>query len=226
MAPSTGGARPIDPPAAGAAFAELVKLMARLRGPEGCPWDREQTHQSISLNLLEESYETVEAIDLGDLDHLAEELGDVLLQVVFHAQMAAESGDFDIVRVVEELMAKLIHRHPHVFGDKDARTAAEVLANWEAIKKVEKGREHMGEGIPKGLPALVYAHKVLRRLAGAGTKYEGSAMRLIELAEAMGAGPSEKLAGELLFEAAALAKVSSIDPEAALRKEAKRRLDP
>ena len=216
----------MDPAAAEAAsaFGELVKLMARLRGPGGCPWDREQTHQSISLNLLEEAYEAVEAIDLNDSDHLAEELGDLLLQVVFHSQMAAENGNFDIARVVQDLIAKLVGRHPHVFGDQEAGTSAEVLANWEAIKSKEKGRESLGDGIPKGLPALVHAHKALRRLAGAGAEYPGSGSRLIELCRAMENEPSEELVGEILFEAAALAKGSGIDPEGALRKEATRRL--
>lgn len=200
--------------------------MARLRAPGGCPWDREQTHSSISLNLLEEAYETVDAIDRGDMDHLAEELGDLLLQVVFHAQMAAEEGNFDITRVIKELSAKLINRHPHVFSDEQVGTAAEVLANWEAIKRAEKGRTEIGEGIPRGLPALVYAHKVLRRLAGAGKEYQPSPARLRDLAARMETGLSEDLVGDLLFEAAALARSSSIDPEGALRKKASTELDP
>ncbi|MGI8427105.1 MAG: nucleoside triphosphate pyrophosphohydrolase [Actinomycetota bacterium] len=231
MATSNQPGDPLDPHAAGAAelaataFSELVELMARLRGPEGCPWDREQSHQSISLNLLEEAYETVDAIDRNDPAHLAEELGDVLLQVVFHAQMAAESGDFDITRVIEELIAKLITRHPHVFGDEQAGTPSEVLANWEAIKTREKPRDRISDGIPMGLPALVYAHKVLRRLAGAGKEYKPNQARLFDLTQQMESGPAAGVTGELLFEAAALAREHGIDPEGALRQEASRRLE-
>lgn len=205
---------------AAGAFSELLMLMARLRAPGGCPWDREQTHSSLSLNLIEEAYETVDAIDRDDMDHLAEELGDLLLQVVFHSQMAVEEGSFDITRVIEELSAKLKHRHPHVFGDAEAGSSGEVLANWEKIKKTEKGRTEMGEGIPRGLPALVLAHKVLRRLAGAGREYEPSSARLRKLTEALESNPSENVVGELLFEVASLSRAAGIDPEGALRKKA------
>lgn len=202
-----------------------MTLMAKLRAPGGCPWDREQTHASISLNLLEEAYETVDAIDRNDMDDLAEELGDLLLQVVFHSQMAAEEGSFAITRVIQDLTAKLRSRHPHVFGDAEAGTAGEVIANWEAIKKEEKGRTGMGEGIPRGLPALVYAHKVLRRRAGAGREYAASFDRLRQLVQAMESHRTEESVGEVLFEAAALARETNIDPEGALRKKAASELE-
>ncbi|MGH2772889.1 MAG: MazG family protein, partial [Actinomycetota bacterium] len=147
-------------------FVRLVETMQRLRGPDGCPWDREQDHASISLNLIEEAYETVDAIDRQDDADLKEELGDLLLQVVFHAEIARGEGRFDIGGVIEELVDKLIARHPHVFAGRSAADgppdAAAVLANWEAIKRQQKGRQSLHEGIPPGLPALVYAHKVLR----------------------------------------------------------------
>jgi len=203
-------------------FGDLVALMATLRGPEGCPWDREQTHSSISLNLLEEAYEAIDAIDRGDPAHLQEELGDVLLQVVFHCQMAAEAGQFQITDVLQELIEKLVGRHPHVFADKSTSpTSDQVLANWEAIKRADKGREGLEEGIPPGLPALVYAHKALRRLAGVSRAVEPSAERLAELASQMSAAPTEEVVGELLFQAAALAKQAGVDPEGALRRRSK-----
>lgn len=206
---------------AGHAFARLVSVMARLRAPGGCPWDAEQTHESLALHLLEETYETLDAIDSSDVHALEEELGDILLQVIFHSEIAQESGHFEVADVIEELLAKLVQRHPHVFSDTVVKTSDEVVANWEAIKRSFKGRSSLGEGIPKSLPALLLAHKVRRRLSGVGRDYVASKEHLLELASG---SLREETVGELLFEAAALAQELGIDAEAALRKHASRAL--
>ncbi|MDQ4148845.1 MAG: MazG family protein [Actinomycetota bacterium] len=192
--------------------------MARLRAPGGCPWDREQDHHSLAVHLIEEAHETLEAIDSGNMDELAEELGDLLLQVVFHAEIAAEAGHFDIQDVIRGLVDKLYARHPHVFGDVAVRDAAEVVANWEVLKKQQKGRSEVGEGLPKGLPALVFAHKALRRLSGAGRDYAPSPERLVELARSLTSEVTEEKVGQLLLEVVALAGGAGVDPEGALRR--------
>lgn len=192
--------------------------MARLRAPGGCPWDAEQTHQSLAVHLLEEAHETLDAIDSGNMADLEEELGDLLLQVVFHAEIAAEAGHFQVADVVDGLVRKLIDRHPHVFGEVQVRGAADVVANWETLKKQQKRRTSLAEGLPKGLPALVYAHKVLRRVSGVGRDYQASPERLAELTEALGEGPTEETIGDLLLEVVALAGAAGIDPEGALRR--------
>jgi XTP/dITP diphosphohydrolase len=212
-----------EPPAgsaaqAGSAFAELVAVMARLRAPGGCPWDAEQDHRSLAVHLIEEAHETLEAIDSGNMPELAEELGDLLLQVVFHSEIAAEGGHFDVTEVIRGLVAKLYQRHPHVFGDVTVKDAAEVVANWEVLKKQQKGRSDAGEGLPKGLPALVLAHKALRRLSGVGRDYGPSVARLTDLARAMGSEITEGAVGDLLLEAVGLAGVAGVDPEGALRR--------
>ncbi|MEP6816432.1 MAG: MazG family protein [Marmoricola sp.] len=145
---------------------ELVETMARLRAE--CAWKREQTHRSLARYLLEETHETLEAIDSGDLVHLREELGDLLLQVYFHAAIAAESGDFDIRDVAADLIAKLVRRNPHVFGDSTASDPDEINEAWEQIKLTEKKRTTPVEGIPTSLPALLYADKVVDRMQRAG----------------------------------------------------------
>jgi len=210
------------------AFARLVAIMARLRSPGGCPWDREQTHASLAIHLLEEAHEVLDAIDRNDMVDLEEELGDVLLQLVFHAQLAAEAGSFEIGDVVEELVAKLVYRHPHVFGDVIVGGADEVLANWEALKHDQKGRSSRAAGIPKDLPALLYAHKVQRRLAGAGRSYIATPERLAALLSTASSAPEPPAAddafGDLLFEAVALAQRAGVDPEGALRRTAARHL--
>ncbi|HET7386358.1 MAG TPA: MazG family protein [Nocardioidaceae bacterium] len=154
----------------GTRLLELVAVMDRLR--RECPWDREQTHRSLARYLLEETYETLEAIDSGDSVHLREELGDLLLQVVFHARLAqeddAESDGFDIDDVAGGIVDKLVHRHPHVFGGLDVSGADEVAANWEALKAAEKGRASVLDGVPMALPALALADKVLGRASRAG----------------------------------------------------------
>jgi tetrapyrrole methylase family protein / MazG family protein len=189
-----------------AAFAGVVR---RLRAE--CPWDREQTHHSLRRHLLEESYEVLEAIDHVDVeagtgfDHLEEELGDLLFQVVFHATLAAEEGHFTLADVARGIADKLVGRHPHVFGDLDAATADEVVANWEQLKKAEKGRASVMDGIPAALPALLYATKVEKKAEGAGVDWRtlvppgdegGFGTRLLALvdeARAAGADPETEL---------------------------------
>ncbi|HEX9244560.1 MAG TPA: MazG family protein, partial [bacterium] len=164
------------------AFDALVAIMARLRGPGGCPWDREQTHASLRPYLLEETYETLEAIDTGAPDSLRLELGDLLLQVVFHAQLAGEAGTFTIDDVIAGLVEKLIRRHPHVFGNQQVSGSGDVLANWETIKERERAEGLHGleeratsaagssalDGLPRALPALALAQRLQMRAAGAG----------------------------------------------------------
>lgn len=203
---------------AGPAFERLVAIMARLRAPGGCPWDAEQTHRSLAVHLLEEAHETLDAIDSGSMSDLEEELGDLLLQVVFHAEIAAETGQFEVGDVIDGLVKKLVDRHPHVFGEVQVGGSADVVANWETLKKAEKGRTKLDEGLPKGLPALVYAHKVLRRVSGVGHDFDASAERLAKLSEALGAGATEESVGDLLMEVVALAGTAGIDPEGALRR--------
>ncbi len=150
----------------GAHLLDLVAVMDRLRSPGGCPWDAKQTHESLVEYLVEEAYEAVEAIETADDDELREELGDVLLQVMFHARIAQEhDAPWDIDDVADGITRKLIRRHPHVFADGDASTAAQVEASWKALKAAEKGRESVTDGIPTALPALVLAAKLLRRSA-------------------------------------------------------------
>ena len=155
----------------GAQLLAAVRIMDRLRSPGGCPWDAEQTHASLAPYLMEEAYETLEAIELGDLAALREELGDLLLQVLFHARLAEEAAPeqrFDIDDVAADLVAKLTRRHPHVFGDQQAADAAAVAVNWEQIKQVEKRRSSVTDGIPFGQPALALAAKLVGRSGRAG----------------------------------------------------------
>ncbi|HVF14443.1 MAG TPA: MazG family protein [Acidimicrobiales bacterium] len=199
-----------------ARFAELVRTLR-----ERCPWDREQTHASLTRHLLEETYEVLEAIGALDasaddgadsgFDHLEEELGDLLFQVVFHATLAAEEGRFTLADVARGIHDKLVHRHPHVFGDVEAGTAGEVIKNWERIKQAEKGRTSLMEGIAADLPSLLYAHKVQRKAQSVG---------LDPVPEAGGAAPAVTdpvAAGQLLFEVVDRIRRGGVDPEAALR---------
>ncbi len=228
--------------AGGDRLLDLVKVMHRLRGPGGCPWDREQTHRSLARHLLEEAHETLEAIDSGRPELLREELGDLLLQVVFHAEMAREEGTFDIDDVAEGITAKLIRRHPHVFGETEVGSAAEVLVNWERIKAEEKGEHAVDDEIPSTLPALARAAKVQRRAAGDGFEFRSSAEALAKVREELGeletemAGLHERRAsrteaptertedelGDLLFAVAAVGRRLNVDPETALRKATRR----
>ena len=194
---------------------ELVRVMDRLRSPGGCPWDARQTHRSLVEYLIEEAYETVEAIEGGDRDHLREELGDLLLQVVFHARIAQEDPDdpWDIDDVADGIVRKLVARHPHVFGDGIADTPEQVEANWHALKAVEKGRESVTDGIPASLPALLLAAKLLSRS-------ESLAVELPRQEDAraiVDASASEADLGELLLGIVAAARARGWDAEAALR---------
>lgn len=214
-------------------FSELVAIMARLRGPAGCPWDRQQTHATLKPYLLEEVYEALEAIDADDDDELCKELGDVLLQVVFHAQIAAEEGRFDIEAVGQAIVDKLIRRHPHVFGDASADEADEVLLRWEQIKKQE--RRERGEaapslldGIPKHLPALMRAYRIQTRAAqqgfdwdevdGALDKVEEEFAEVRKAWETDEAAAVEEEFGDLLFSLVNASRFLKVDPEQALRR--------
>ena len=212
-------------------FERLVEIMLKLRGPGGCPWDAEQTHQSIAHNLLEEAYEAHEAILSGDMPHLCEELGDVLLQVVFHGVMAAETGDFTLSDVVDGLSAKLVYRHPHVFGETTVADAAEVTRNWEQLKAREKGktsRESILDGVPAALPALWQARKMQTAAARVGfdwpdiggvvAKIREEAAELEEAVSLGGAEAIEEELGDLLFSLVNLARFLKVDPEAALKR--------
>lgn len=202
--------------------------MARLRGPGGCPWDHEQTHKTLARHLLEETYEVLEAIDAGDRDSIREELGDVLLQVAFHSQIAADDGAFDIDDVADGIVDKLVRRHPHVFGEVEVAGADEVLVNWERIKAEEKGERPVEDDIPEALPALARAAKVQRRAAGRGFEWRSSAAALDklreEIAELEGAPPeeAEDELGDVLFAAVAVARKLKLDPESALRRATRR----
>jgi XTP/dITP diphosphohydrolase len=188
----------------GAAVLDLVAVMDRLRSPGGCPWDAKQTHESLVTYLVEEAYETIEAIETGDRAHLREELGDLLLQVVFHARIAAEDPDsgWSIDDVASDIVAKLVRRHPHVFADVHAPTAEHVEANWEVLKAAEKGRESAVDGVPTGLPALALAAKLMSRAAKAGvpvsadpddSSFGGRLLRLVAEAQAAGADAEAEL---------------------------------
>jgi XTP/dITP diphosphohydrolase len=197
---------------AGAALGTLGIIMARLRSDDGCPWDREQTHESLEVHLLEEAHEVLEAIDRNELDaELLEELGDVLLQVAFHARIAEQDGRFDLASVADGISGKLIHRHPHVFGETQVADAAEVLRNWESIKAAEKTRDDPFEDIPKSLPGLLVAFKTQKRAARLGWHAEASEAE----ARVTGALASGSI-GEALFWLVAVARAAGSDPETAL----------
>jgi tetrapyrrole methylase family protein/MazG family protein len=214
--------------ARGAVLLELVRVMARLRGPDGCPWDAEQTHETLVKYLLDETYELLEAIEAGSPEHIAEELGDLLLQVVFHAQMAADAGTFDVDDVAGRLVTKLVTRHPHVFGDVEVEGASEVVANWEVIKDHEKGRTTLLEGVPEALPALAYAAKLQRRAAKVGFDWDdtaGPADKVREELDEIAKAPPDELEdelGDLVFAAVALARKAGVDAETALRRTARK----
>jgi MazG family protein len=211
---------------AGPAFARLVEIMAKLRAPGGCPWDREQNFDTIKPYLLEETYEVMEAIDARDFAGLTEELGDLLLQPVFFAQMAAEEGRFDIADSLHAINSKLIRRHPHVFAEGDAKTADDVKRRWDEIKAEEKPRpKGLLEGIPRATPALVEAQHIASKAAGAGFDWEnvGQVFEKLdeELDELREAGTREEIEneiGDLLFVIVNIARFMKVDPEQALRK--------
>ena len=228
---------------AGKWFARLVELQARLRAPNGCPWDIEQTHLSLRTYLIEEAYEVLQALETGDDGKFAEELGDLLLQVVFHAQIASEEGRFTAADVVREIHQKMVRRHPHVFGRQSAKNAAEVLKNWEQIKAEErqaKGREKDGpgvtsekpesllDGIPRTLPAVMEGFQLTRRASRIGFDWENVEgvieklqEELAELGKARAAQSErqvEEEVGDLLFATVNLARFLNVDPEIALKR--------
>ena len=206
------------------AFAELVRTIAALRSPQGCPWDRAQSHTSLKPYLIEECYEVIEALDNEDSDKLSEELGDLLMQILLHAQIAAEEGRFDIGDIIRTIDAKLKRRHPHVFGDGQAKDAQEVAAKWESIKREERGEEALLSGLPKGMPSLAYSQAIQRRAAGVGfdwTEDEGVIEKVAEEARELqqaadGQNATEEF-GDLLFSLANVARRRGIDLESALR---------
>lgn len=204
-------------------FDTLIDIIARLRSPDGCPWDREQTHSSIKGNMLEESYEALEAIDKGDMAKLCEELGDLLMQIALHAQMASEDGDFVIDDVIRGINDKLVHRHPHVFGGAEAKDAREVITTWEAMKR-EEGKDSIIAGIPKEMPALAYSQAIQRRVARVGFDWEDIegvieklAEEVAELRTATEHRQRVQEFGDLLFTLANTARKLDIELEAALR---------
>jgi MazG family protein len=226
--------RPGNP---GPAFANLAAVMARLRAPGGCPWDREQTHSTLRTYLIEEAYEVLDALDSKDDSKFAEELGDLLLQVLFHAQIAAETRRFSINDVIREIHDKMIRRHPHVFGNVKAKTSAQVLRNWELLKKQERqpARRNDSEGgslldgVPHSIPALLEAFQLTRKAARIGfdwSNIEGIFDKLqeesTELRDVLRKKESdariESELGDILFVAVNLSRFLNVDPEIALHK--------
>jgi tetrapyrrole methylase family protein / MazG family protein len=227
-------------PAAGPSFQKLVEVMARLRAPGGCPWDREQTHATLRTYLIEEAYEVLDALDGADDVKFAEELGDLLLQVLFHSQIAREEGRFSIVDVIREIYEKMIRRHPHVFGEKRAKDAAEVLRNWEIIKKEERRvklrvpanqhhpPESLLDGVPRNLPALLEGFQLTRKAAGIGfdwdhidgifDKLHEETNELQRVLERNHRSKIEDEVGDILFVIVNLARFLKVDPEIAMKK--------
>jgi MazG family protein len=196
---------------------ELLKVMAKLRSPKGCPWDREQTHLTLRRHAIEEVYELIDAIEAGDDHEMAEELGDLLLQVVFHCQLARERGAFDFDQVTRTLVEKLIRRHPHVFGTTRVKDVDEVWANWEKIKKAEKAGTHLErksafDGIPRHLPALLRAEKLTKKAQKAGMTVPPTKVKY-----------TKAQFGKVLFELAAAAQTRHWSAEELLATEVKRR---
>ena len=221
-------------------FDDLVALQQKLLAPEGCPWDREQTHETLRTYLLEETYEVLDALDSKQPEKIAEELGDLLLQILFHAELGRLAGTFDLGDVIESIYLKMVRRHPHVFGETKARDAAEVLQNWEQIKAQERraaGAAKEGsapeaaasvlDGVPHSLPALMRAYQLTRRAANVGFDWASLAgvLRKVEeeAAELRAVDPAarhrlEDEAGDLLFAAMNAARFLRLDPELALRR--------
>ena len=210
-------------------FQELVDVIAKLRAPDGCPWDREQTHKTLKPNMLEEAYEAVDAMESGDMKHLKEELGDVLLQVVLHAQIAKEEGQFNIEDVAKGIKEKIIHRHPHVFGDVKVNSSADVMDNWDKLKQEEKKhRKSVMDGISKSQSALMRAQKISKKAVKTGFEWpdENSLYECIfsefdEFKEAEANRDKEQMEeefGDILFAVVNLARWNKIDAEQALLK--------
>lgn len=218
---------------------QLVETIWRLRQPDGCPWDRKQTHASIAKNMIEEAYEAVDCIEADDAAHLREELGDVLMQVVLHAQIAADAGTFTMADIARDINEKLIRRHPHVFGStaSQASSADDVLAIWDSVKLAEKGAKDEGaaesgerpegllDGVPRALPALMQAQKVSRKAAAVGFEWETTAdvwdkvaeERAEFEAEPAGSEARELEFGDMLFALVNVARREGVDAESALR---------
>ena len=206
-------------------FSALVEVIARLRGPDGCPWDKQQTHRSLRETFLQECYEVLEALDSGDTAALREEFGDLLLHIVLQAQIAAEAGEFEIADVIEGIGRKLVRRHPHVFGDTEARDAEEVARNWQGLKRAEKGTTDSILGsVPREMPALSYSQEVQHRVAQVGFDWEDDdgvidklAEEVREFREAEGQERRREEFGDLLFTLVNIARRQGVDPETALR---------
>lgn len=201
------------------AIDDLRKTIARLRAPEGCPWDQEQTHATLTRCLIDECSELLDTIDRLDMPHMREELGDVLIQVLFHAQLAEEAGHFDLDAVAEEVNEKLIRRHPHVFGETRLDTSEQVLVQWDAIKAQEKGAQKKSDGVfkdlPPRLPALMFAEAIWKQIEKKQLPADGvvDAGAIKTLGEKL----DEAELGRRLFELAAAARIKGLDPEGALR---------
>ncbi|MCC5808717.1 MAG: MazG family protein [Opitutales bacterium] len=209
------------------AIDDLIATLARLRSPGGCPWDLEQTHESLCANLVEETCELLEAIDHGNDAHMVEELGDVLLQVVFHARMAEERGAFSFEDVARGINDKLVRRHPHVFGEAKAEDSAAVLRQWDAIKagetKARTDRGGFADAVPATLPALLFAAEFIKQLKKRGLEIDDS-RKPVQFR-----GTSEELteetAGARLFDLAAACRSAGIDPESALRRHVRKQME-
>jgi tetrapyrrole methylase family protein / MazG family protein len=224
-------------------FEKLAAVQARLRAPDGCPWDREQTHASLRTYLIEEAYEVLEALESGDDGKFAEEMGDLLLQIMFHSQIAKEEGRFDVSDVIREVHDKMVRRHPHVFGEKRAKDSAEVLKKWEQIKKEERAAAEkkkgngakqeakagsLLDGVSRALPAALEGFQLTRRAARIGFDWDDVEGVFDKLSEEVGelreavsakdAGRTEEEMGDLLFAAVNLARFLHVDPEIALKK--------
>ncbi|MFC2020756.1 nucleoside triphosphate pyrophosphohydrolase [Chloroflexota bacterium] len=206
-------------------FETLVEIIARLRALDGCPWDREQTHSSLREYLIEEYYEVLEALDKGDPAKLCEELGDMMLQIVLHARIAREKGGFGIADVLTGINKKLIHRHPHVFGTVEVNNAADVMRNWQKLKKEEKGEDiSMLSGVPEQMPALSYSQAIQRRVAQAGFDWEDIDGVIDKLAEEVSefkkADTEDQKGqefGDILFTLVNIARRLGVDSESVLR---------
>ncbi len=206
-------------------FANLVEIIARLRGPGGCPWDKKQTHASLREFLLEESYEVLEALDQNDAQKLCQELGDLLLQILLHAQIAAESGEFTLVEVLKNINTKLVRRHPHIFGQTRVSSAEEVSHNWENLKKEEReAGASILDSVPREMPALAYSQDIQRRAAQIGFDWENIdgvidklGEEVKELQNSLGQQEKAEEFGDIFFTLVNVARRMGVDPEASLR---------
>ncbi len=209
-------------------FDDLLEIVEKLRGEGGCPWDREQTHMSIKHNIIEEGYELIEALEKGEYEKMADESGDLLLQVVFHAQIGKEQGEYSMDDVTTAVCSKLIYRHPHVFGDAEVKDSEEVLANWSEIKRQERGQKSTAqdmEGVSAALPALMRAEKIQGKAEKNGYIFNDPLVTAESIANMIGILRSnedkdvaEKYVGKMLFELVSVAKASGVDAETALSK--------